>query len=145
VGALLAGDGAPAVEALTRFGHSTGMAFQIVDDILDMVGDERILGKPVGGDLREAKLTLPTIFALQRADAPDRQQLVEKVKLAASLNRSDVASIRDLIERYDGFESARRMARDYVAAAKDALAALPPSASRDALGEIADQIIDRDR
>jgi octaprenyl-diphosphate synthase len=145
IGALLAGDAPQPVEALSRFGHATGMAFQIVDDILDMVGDERALGKPVGGDLREAKMTLPTIYALQRAGSQDRQALDEMLKRSASLTRSDIDSIRALIERYDGFDSARRMACEYISTAKDALTAIPPSAPREALAGVADQIIDRDR
>jgi octaprenyl-diphosphate synthase len=145
VGALLGGEASQPVDALTRFGHATGMAFQIVDDILDMTGDERALGKPVGGDLREAKMTLPTIYALQRAGSQDRQALDEMVKRSASLTRSDIDAIRALIERYDGFVSARRMACDYVSTAKDALAGIPASASREALVALADQIIDRDR
>lgn len=145
VGAMLGGEAAQPVEALTRFGHAVGMAFQIVDDILDLTGDERTLGKPVGGDLREAKMTLPTIYALQRAGSQDRQALEEMVKRAAGLTRSDIETIRDLIERYDGFASARRMACDYISTAKDALTGLAPSPSRDALLAVADQIIDRDR
>jgi len=145
VGALLGDESPQPVEALTRFGHAIGMAFQIVDDILDMVGDERALGKPVGGDLREAKMTLPTIYAIQRAVTQDRQALEEMIKRAAALTRSDIATIRALIERYDGFESARRLAHEYIDAAKATLMSLPPSASRDALDTLADQIIDRDR
>jgi octaprenyl-diphosphate synthase len=144
-GALLGIDAPERVEALTRFGHEIGMAFQIVDDILDIIGDEQALGKPVGGDLREGKLTLPPIFALQRAGEKDRKALEELILRAARLTGPEVASIRDLIERYEGFDSARSLARNYVAAAKDALAALAPSAARDALIVLAERIVDRDR
>src|SRR5262249_30552968 len=135
----------PKVEALARFGHGAGMAFQIIDDILDTVGEEQALGKPVGGDLREAKVTLPTIYALQRADAKDRRRLEEAIGIARSLADTDTAMVRDVIDRYDGFPSARQMAHQYISTAKDALMAVPPSASRDALAILADRIVDRDR
>jgi geranylgeranyl pyrophosphate synthase len=132
------------VDALARFGHDLGMAFQLVDDVLDMVGDERTLGKPIGGDLREAKVTLPTIYALARADTQDRRTLEETLESARRLTDTDIAAVRDLIERYDGYESAREMARGYVASAKEALAAIPASPPREALAALVERIVDRD-
>jgi geranylgeranyl pyrophosphate synthase len=144
-GALLGPDAPTCVEALGRYGHATGLAFQIVDDILDITGESEILGKPVGGDLREAKITLPTIYALHRADSTDRRRLEECLLIAARLTDADIAEIRTTIERYDGFGAARAMARQEVALALDALATLPPSAARDALADLAERIVERDR
>jgi octaprenyl-diphosphate synthase len=144
-GALLGLEAPRHLEALTRFGHEAGMAFQIIDDVLDTTGNEQSLGKPVGGDLREGKVTLPTIYALERAGEKERRTLEELVLLSQRLTASDISAIRDLIERYDGFGSARQMARAYVAAAKDALAVVSPSPAREALAVVADRIVDRDR
>jgi geranylgeranyl pyrophosphate synthase len=144
-GALLGGDGAYQMEGLAQFGHAMGMAFQIVDDILDTIGDERTLGKPIGGDLREAKVTLPTIYALQRAGEKDRKALQELLLVSQRLTAQEIAVIRNLIERYDGFGSARQMAQDYIVSAKDALASLPSSVYRNALAALADRLVDRDR
>jgi octaprenyl-diphosphate synthase len=121
------------------------MAFQIVDDILDMIGSERTLGKPVGGDFREGKVTLPAILALRRAGEQDRKLLEELLPVGAKLTDQDIDVARAVIERYDGFEAARGVAAGYVSAAKDALALLPSSAARDALAAVAELTVERDR
>jgi octaprenyl-diphosphate synthase len=142
-GALL-GQAKPAeVEALARFGRELGMAFQIQDDVLDFIGDEQMLGKPVGGDLREGKVTLPLIYALRRAGEADRRALDSAFARTAPLRTADIAGVVALIERYDGFEAARDRAREFLAEAKAAVSALPPSCARDGLIHIADRIVDR--
>jgi octaprenyl-diphosphate synthase len=144
-GALLGSDGSPQVEALTRYGHEIGMAFQIVDDILDITGNERTLGKPVGGDLREGKVTLPMIIGLERACERDRKHLEGLFQSAHRLTGEDIAEARALIERYDGFGDARLHASRHITEAKSALATLPATAARDALAAVAERILDRDR
>jgi octaprenyl-diphosphate synthase len=142
-GALL-GQAKPAeVEALARFGRELGMAFQIQDDVLDFIGDEQMLGKPVGGDLREGKVTLPLIYALRRAGEADRRTLDAAFARTAPLGASDIAGVVALIERYDGFEAARDRAREFLADAKAAVTTLPASCARDGLIYIADRIVDR--
>ncbi|HEU4754906.1 MAG TPA: polyprenyl synthetase family protein, partial [Armatimonadota bacterium] len=75
-GALLGNSAPEVVQGLADFGYGVGMAFQIQDDILDFIGDEATLGKPVGGDLREGKVTLPVIYALQDAAPEPREELL---------------------------------------------------------------------
>ena len=79
------------------------MAFQLVDDVLDFTAREQTLGKPVGGDLREGKITLPLIYALERASA-DERRLVEIILQERSYDRVPFPQIRALIEKYHGFE-----------------------------------------
>jgi octaprenyl-diphosphate synthase len=142
-GALL-GHAKPAeVEALTRFGRELGMAFQIQDDVLDFIGEEETLGKPVGGDLREGKVTLPLISALRRASVSDRRVLEEVFLHLASLRATDIAQVVAIVERYDGFEAARQQAREFLTAAKAAIDLLPSSRAKDGLIYIADRIVDR--
>jgi octaprenyl-diphosphate synthase len=142
-GALIGECGPEAVEALGDFGYHTGMAFQIQDDILDFIGDEAVLGKPVGGDLREGKVTLPVIHALQDARPEAAQELLRIYDKSGPLSADDVRRATDLIEAAGGFERARRHAQDYIRQAKQSLHRLPPSEAREALGVLADQIVDR--
>jgi octaprenyl-diphosphate synthase len=142
-GALL-GDCTPeAVQKLTDFGYHVGMAFQIQDDILDFIGDEATLGKPVGGDLREGKVTLPVIYALEDADAPSRDELLRIYQKAGPLTPEDVRRATDLIAGAGGFERARRHALGYLERARRDLEVLPPSRSRDALLTVAEHVVER--
>ena len=142
-GALL-GDATPeVVEALAEFGYNVGMAFQIQDDILDFIGDEETLGKPVGGDLREGKVTLPVIYALQDAQPDRRRELLQIYEKAGPLSSVEIRRATDIIEEAGGFERARQHALGYIHRSKQNLECVPPSTSRDALLALADQIVDR--
>jgi octaprenyl-diphosphate synthase len=134
VGALRA---APAERAaLRRYGDALGMAFQIVDDLLDYVGDASVTGKPTGSDLREHKVTLPLIAALARVDAlmdspePDDPQIAEVIAAVAEAGGLDYAR-----------ERALRLAQQ----ADGELDALPASPARDALRAAITYVVDRRR
>jgi len=142
-GGLLGNSPPEVVQALTDFGYRVGMAFQIQDDILDFIGDEETLGKPVGGDLREGKVTLPVIYALQDAATADRDELLRIYDKSGPLSASDVRRATDLIRQAGGFDRARRHAQDYIDRAKEDLHALSHSDARDGLLALADQIVDR--
>lgn len=142
-GALVGDASADSVEALDAFGRHLGMAFQIQDDVLDLIGDEAALGKPVGADLREGKVTLPLIYALERADKRDRSALEEILQRNTRVSSADVAAAARIIARYDGFERARRKARAFLHDAVKAIAVLPPSRAKDGLVYLADRIVDR--
>lgn len=112
IGAGLNGDGKNLArrERFRRFGEVVGIAFQIVDDLLDYLGDPELTGKPVGSDLAEGKITLPLIAALRNASEADRGRL----KRLASKRRWTVPQwneLRGLIEKCGGFAYARRRAR----------------------------------
>ena len=131
-------------DALWDYGLNIGMAFQIVDDLLDFTGEEVTLGKPVGGDLREGKMTLPLIHLLARGDAR-ADALVRKVVAARDATLDEWREIRTLLVQSRSLEYAQRMAVDFVERAKKALYAFPPSPERDALMYLPDYVIARDR
>jgi len=131
-------------EALWDYGLNIGMAFQIVDDLLDFTGEEVTLGKPVGGDLREGKMTLPVIHMRERG-GPRADALLRKAVDAREVTLEDWREIRALLSQTRAIEHARRVAADYVERAKKALYTFPSSEARDALLFLPDYVISRDR
>jgi geranylgeranyl pyrophosphate synthase len=130
------------VEALRDYGEHLGMAFQIVDDVLDFVSDEDRLGKPVGSDLRSGLVTSPTLWFLkQNKDHALVSDILDN-------GRKDETSIREavrLIRESGSIESSLEEARQFVRRSQSALEYLPPSEYRDALWELSDFVVDRDR
>jgi len=131
-------------EALWQYGLNIGMAFQIVDDLLDFTGEEVALGKPVGGDLREGKLTLPVIHMRDRG-GPRAAALLRKVVEAREVSLEEWREIRALLTQNRSIEYAQRVASDYVERAKKTLYSFPSSAARDALMFLPDYVVSRDR
>src|SRR5688572_9398017 len=131
-------------EALWDYGFNIGMAFQIVDDLLDFTGEQESLGKPIGGDLREGKVTLPIIHLFSRGDAR-AQTLIRKVIDARSVTLDEWREIRTLLSQARSIDYAQRAAADFVERAKRALYAFPPSDARDALLFLPDYVVSRDR
>lgn len=131
-------------EALRRFGDHLGMAFQIVDDLLDYVGEEAETGKPVGGDLREHKVTLPLITALPRMSGAERERVTA---LMADPTPSDdhIGEVVQAVARHGGLDEARGRAHRHAEAAEGALEVLPPSAARDALRASIAYVLERRR
>jgi geranylgeranyl pyrophosphate synthase len=134
----------PRADALGRFALECGNAFQLQDDILGIVGEERKLGKPVGADLREGKRTLIVLEALRRATPADRA-LLQRVLGDRAAAEADICRVRDCLVRLGALEHARREAEGCLRRALDALtAAVPPSAARDLLLAWARGMIARD-
>lgn len=144
-GALAAGAPPEVAESIAEFGYNVGMAFQIQDDILDFTGDHETLGKPVGGDLREGKVTLPVIYALQDASPAERDELLRIYDKAGPLTGEEIRTATRVIDAAGGFARARRHAMDFIDRSRSALHHLPPGESRDALEVLADHIVDRHR
>jgi octaprenyl-diphosphate synthase len=127
---------------LEAYGFDVGMAFQIVDDLLDLVASDEQLGKSTGVDLDRGELTLPIIHLLQCANADIRRQ----AQLALSNGRADRAAVlRDLARRAGSLRYAEGLAHRYVHSAIENLADLPRSEATNALAEIADYIPRRQR
>ena len=143
LGAVASG-GSEFEQPLADYGWNLGMAFQLVDDILDFNADEAVLGKPVGGDLREGKVTLPLILALERCDDKERR-LVETALQDGNYETAPFDSIRALVDKYEGIEATQRRALEYTEAAVEQLAGLPESDYKRALYSVADWVVDRDR
>ena len=144
IGGLLGKIAEGPLDALTRYGLDVGIAFQISDDSLDFVADQDRLGKAIGADLREGKRTLPLIAMLERAKPADAERVREILRHGA-LDPAEIEEIRRLVLEHDGVDYARERAQAYAQAAKQDLAAFPPSEERDLLTLVADFVVDRDR
>ena len=131
-------------DALWQYGLNIGMAFQIVDDLLDFTGEEVALGKPVGGDLREGKLTLPVIHMRDRG-GPRAAALLRKVVESREVSLDEWHEIKAMLTQTRSLEYANRVAFDYVERAKKALYSFPSSDARDALMFLPDYVVSRDR
>lgn len=147
-GACLAGaliSDAPRKEerALSEYGLNIGMAFQMADDLLDYTSDSHTLGKEIGADLKEGKLTLPVIQALAEADGKDRARM-EEIIGGDGFSDTDFGVLVGLLGKYGGPEYARRMASEHVSAAKDALSVFKSSRTREILLDIADYTLVRE-
>ena len=131
-------------EALWDYGLNIGMAFQIVDDLLDFTGEQVALGKPVGGDLREGKMTLPVIHLLY-ARRRRAARAAAALSMRARCPLDEWREIRSLLAQARSIDYAQRAAADFVERAKKALHAFPPSDARDALMYLPDYVVSRDR
>ncbi len=137
LGARLSGAPDQACDALGAFGEELGIAFQIQDDVLDLVGDQQVVGKTLGIDLRKGKLTLPVVMHLAGCDAVMRTRTLELIR------HVDAVGVRDLMETSGSIERARQRALGLVASAKVRLDVLPRSPARDLLQVMADAVVDR--
>jgi octaprenyl-diphosphate synthase len=143
IGGVLGGLPADRTEALRGFGMSFGNAFQLVDDALDFTGKEQRLGKPVGSDLREGKVTLPVIVTLQHA-SPEEAALI--LRFVRDDDRSPEAFQRIvmLIQQYNGIEYVLREAERFAEQAKIELQGFAEGPAYDLLMELADFIVKRE-
>ncbi|MCE9554832.1 MAG: polyprenyl synthetase family protein [Planctomycetes bacterium] len=140
LGASYAGADEKRQQSLRRFGRRLGIAFQIVDDLLDLLGDEDQTGKSLGSDLEKLKLTLPLIRLLDVADAAECRQVEEIVHLPAPERRE---ALFPLLQRYDALEYARTRASRFAERARKELAKLPESAAREVLESMTEFVIAR--
>lgn len=138
-GAILSQAPEEAVEALKNYGHNLGMAFQIVDDILDIIGDEAELGKPVGSDLLQGTLTLPAILLMENhpGDNPLREVFEKRG------DRAEVERVIEMIRNSPIVEECYRIAAAFSAHACRALEGLPENPCRRSLLDLADFLIAR--
>jgi geranylgeranyl pyrophosphate synthase len=139
---ILAGAGEPQIVALRRFGRELGMAFQIVDDVLDFIGDEVQLGKPPGSDLRQGLITLPILCYLEMVEG-------EETSVNAVLSdQRDEEHVREAIEAVcssGAIEAALAEARAHARRSQEALVALPDNTSRQILYSLAEYMVERRR
>ena len=143
IGAILGDASEEKEQALAAYGLALGLAFQMKDDLLDFTASEESLGKPVGLDLREGKLTLPIIYMLESADAETRGK-VEMVLEDRGFDHVSHAEIVRLVRRSGAIERAEALAARQAEAARQALGVFSPSPERDALLTLPDFILARD-
>ncbi|GAI24190.1 unnamed protein product, partial [marine sediment metagenome] len=140
MGALLSEAPEPKVQALRDYGHNLGVAFQIVDDILDFVGNEGDLGKPIGSDLRQGIITLPTIYFLQ---AHPEDEAVTRVLSGRYGGDDEVRTAVEMIKESGAIESSTAEAKRFAARSRDALSTLPHNEYRQAMLDLTDFVVER--
>ncbi|HEX6926062.1 MAG TPA: polyprenyl synthetase family protein [Longimicrobiaceae bacterium] len=127
---------------LARFGHDLGMAFQIVDDLLDYTSDEAALGKPAGLDLREHKVTLPLLYALPRMSRSERER-VEAFFAEPIPDDAEIAAIVQMVRDRGGLDYAKSQALMFAQRARESLEGLPMSPALQALRESIAYVVER--
>jgi octaprenyl-diphosphate synthase len=131
-------------QALREYGFNLGIAFQLVDDLLDFTGDAAALGKPVGGDLREGKMTLPLIHLLQQGEEVGAR-IIRDIIAARTVEPGQWDELLRILSEHRSIDYAHRRASEFAEIAKKPLYAFPSSAERDALLALPDYILSRDR
>ena len=141
IGAVLAEEGEEQVRILADYGLNLGMAFQVIDDMLDFMANEKELGKPVLSDLKEGHVTLPVLYALQAE--PGAADMIQGVIDRKAIDDVTGKEILDLIRRHRVLEKARGVAEDYSRKAKQTLTPLPDSHLKESLLVLPDYVIER--
>lgn len=155
IGAILSGQNAEREEALAHFGLRTGIAFQLADDILDYVAREKDLGKHLGKDLGEGKITMPLIHLLKAASSSERQELAGIIREMADNQGYDapssagpaasLARIMNLFDKYRSIEKSLATARSFIDDAKKELRVFPDSPEKEALITMAEYAMRREK
>lgn len=140
LGALYSGAAPELVQALARYGRRVGLAFQIADDLLDLLGEEKTTGKSLGTDVEQQKLTLPLIYLLNQGD-PLLSARVRQILCSPDKHKREL--LRPLLLESDGLKYAQRRAEELAAAARIELACLPSSPCRGILEALTEQVVHR--
>ncbi|MCP3952672.1 MAG: polyprenyl synthetase family protein [Desulfobacterales bacterium] len=141
-GALVAQRNETDPQALADYGYNLGLAFQMADDLLDYTLDSAALGKVVGADLREGKLTMPVIHALENAGTKDRKTM-ETIIRNPDFSMDDFKALIEMLRVYNGIRYTRETAKKYVDRAKVCLDRFGTSATKEILCNIADYALQR--
>ncbi|HIE51146.1 MAG TPA: polyprenyl synthetase family protein [Armatimonadetes bacterium] len=144
LGARVSGGAPEQAEALSHYGLALGTAFQMADDLLDLTAEEGQIGKPVGNDIRNGRLTLPLIYTLHRLEGPAREEFIHLLS-KEELTSEDFLTVRRLAQECGGVDYAQGKAREFTEQAKAFLHSLPPTKARDTLSRLADYILTRRR
>jgi octaprenyl-diphosphate synthase len=143
-GGILGGASAEQEERLGQYGRDLGLAFQIVDDVLDLTASESVLGKPVASDLREGKATMAVIHALERCTSAERLQ-IETVMVSRAFNGVKHSDILAILNRYGSMEYASKEAARYAESARNAICVFPDSEVKRALLWAPDFVVAREK
>lgn len=131
------------VNSLKKLGEYLGVAFQIKDDLLDYVGDAKIIGKPTGNDIIENKITMPLSYALKNASEAERQKIIDIFESENSAN--EVQTIKSFVQRNGGLDYAEKKANEYVQHAECILSQFPDSESKTSLKLLLNYVTERDK
>jgi len=141
IGARSTIDEVEKIKMLSEFGENLGIAFQIKDDILDYTGKTKLLGKPLGEDIRERKLTLPVIHALEQSSESEKKRIIGKIKKVTRGNNINL--IFDFVKKHNGIEYSQRRAEEYAEKAKKILMGFEETETREALENLVDFVVYR--
>ncbi len=144
MGAILGGATAEQEENLAQYGRDLGMAFQIVDDVLDLTASEDVLGKPVASDLREGKVTMAVIHSLERCTESERR-LIANVVEERAVNGETHAEVLDILNRYGSLDAAHDCALRYAELARNAICNFPDGEIKRALLWAPEFVVARDK
>jgi len=144
-GVFLAGGNTEQRAAIKLYGENIGLAFQIIDDLLDYLGDPSMTGKVIGNDLVEGKMTLPLIHAWQGGGTEDMETLAEVLTGADDEKRDRLPEVKALIEKYDGFRKARHQAEELVAAGLVGLDCFQAGMEAQVLRDLAGYVLSREK
>jgi octaprenyl-diphosphate synthase len=144
LGAVLAGASEEIEEQVGEYGRNLGIAFQIVDDVLDLTATEEVLGKPVASDLREGKATLAIVHAMENG-TPEENETIRRVLGDLSFDRTTHQQVLDILDRHGSVQYALNCAFQYADVARAALAGLPESDYKRALLWMPDFVVARDK
>lgn len=143
IGAASITEDAALRKLMKEYGENVGMAFQIRDDILDFTSRKSILGKPIGGDMKEKKITLPLIYALRQSEKNDARKVLKMIKQGAK--GDDVSYIVDFVLNNGGIEYAERRAKEYGDAARECLKPFPDTEAKQSLTMFIDFVMEREK
>ncbi|MGC9947274.1 MAG: polyprenyl synthetase family protein [Bryobacteraceae bacterium] len=143
LGAIVSGADSQTEERLGDYAWNLGMAFQLVDDLLDFTSREKVLGKPVGNDLREGKVTLPLVYALEQASGEERRR-VETILHERNYERVPFPQILEMVERYGGIARVKERAQAFTEKARALISEFPDSPYQRALYSVTELITERD-
>ncbi len=141
IGAMSTTDNKDYIEAMRNFGHSLGMSFQIRDDILDYEGKSNLIGKPVGGDIKEKKITLPLIYSLNSVSKNEASRIRKILK-----NGNDKTKVKDVMQfvhENNGIDYALKIAQEFSDKAKDSLKIFPDSQIKFSMQALVDFVTER--
>ncbi len=144
LGAILGKASEEQEEKLAKYGHDVGMAFQIVDDVLDLTASQEVLGKPVASDLREGKATLAVIHAMERCTAAERKQ-IETVLRERAFSGATHSDVLDILTKYGSLDAALARASEYAAEARELIREFPDSEIKRALLWVPDFVVAREK
>jgi octaprenyl-diphosphate synthase len=144
LGAILGKASEEQEEKLAKYGRDVGMAFQIVDDVLDLTASEEVLGKPVASDLREGKATLAVIHAMERCTPAERKQ-IETVLRERAFNGVTHRNVLDILTKYGSLDAALARASEHAAEARELMREFPDSEIKRALLWVPDFVVSREK
>jgi octaprenyl-diphosphate synthase len=145
IGGMLGAVSSEREDALREYGFNLGITFQLVDDLLDFIGDAAAVGKPVGSDLREGKVTLPLIHMLAHSNDGIGSRIVRDIVASRHVTDDQWSELMRALKEHASIDYAYRRASEFAERAKKPLYTFPPSSERDALLALPDYVLSRDR